>query len=249
MATVTSSRAEQLSTERKFFSRMALFLVAVVLLGFGPSFYLRGIVPAYPRPNPSLPLSVLVHGALFTAWMLVFVAQTQLVANRRVEEHMKLGKASMLLALAIIPMMYLASVWQVARANQPPFTDPLNWTAVPLAAIPAYALMVWTGWRRRRQAQWHKRAMLGAAILVVMGPAVGRLPIAPPTLGGFAFQMLVGLALFVPLAVWDRRSLGHVHPATWLGLAVGAASVVIPIALIATGSWAPIAARLPGVGS
>ena len=41
-------------SERKFYSRMALFLVLVVLLGFAPSFYLRGIVPPYPRPNPTL---------------------------------------------------------------------------------------------------------------------------------------------------------------------------------------------------
>ena len=247
MATVTASRAESLSAERKFYSRMALFLVVVVLLGFGPSFYLRGIVPPYPRPNPTLPPWVLLHGSLFTLWMLVFVAQTQLVTARRVDVHMKLGKASMVLALAIIPMMYLTSVWQVARANQPPFTDPLNWTAVPLAAIPAYAIMVWTGWRRRKQAQWHKRAMLGAAILVVMGPGVGRLPIAPPTLGGFIFQLSVGMLLFVPLLIWDRRSLGHIHPATWLAVSVGAVSVVVPVLLIASHSWAPIAQHLPGV--
>ena len=152
-----------------------------------------------------MPPSVLLHGGLFTLWMLVFVAQTQLVAARKVALHMKLGIVGMLLALAIIPMMYLIAVWQVARANQPPFTDPLNWTIVPLAVIPAYAILVWQGWARRRQAQWHKRLMLSAAILVMLGPAVGRIPMAPPTLGGFLFQMLVGLALFVPLFVWDRR--------------------------------------------
>ena len=249
MATVAASPVERRSAERRFYSRMALFLVVLVLLGFGPSFFLRGIVPPYPRPNPTLPLSVLLHGALFTSWMLVFVAQTQLVAAGRLEVHMKLGKAAMFLALAIIPMMYLAAVWQVARANQPPFTDPLNWTAVPLAAIPAYSLMVWTGWRRRKQAQWHKRAMLCAAILVVMGPAVGRLPIAPPTLLGFTIQILVGLALFVPLVIWDRRTIGHVHAATKLGITVGAVSAFVPILLMATGSWAPIAQHLPGVGS
>jgi hypothetical protein len=249
MATVAASPAERRSAERKFYSRMALFLVALVFLGFAPSFYLRGIVPSYPRPNPTLPPSVLLHGGLFTLWMLVFVAQTQLVSAGRLEVHMKLGKAAMFLALAIIPMMYLAAVWQVARANQPPFIDPLNWTAVPLAAIPAYLLMVWTGWRRRKQAQWHKRAMLCAAILVVMGPAVGRLPIAPPTLVGFTTQILVGLLLFVPLVVWDRRTIGHTHPATKLGFSVAVISAFVPIALMATSTWAPIAARLPGVGS
>src|SRR3990170_7691332 len=139
MATITSAAGNRILDERRFYSRMALFLALLVFIGFAPSFYLRGIVPAYPRPNPTLPPSVLLHGGLFTLWMLVFVAQTQLVANRRTDLHMKLGKASMLLALAIPPMMYLVAVWQVERANVPPFTDPLNWTILPLTAIPAYA--------------------------------------------------------------------------------------------------------------
>lgn len=247
MATITPPRAEQLPAERRFYSRMALFLVALMFIGFAPSFYLRDIVPSYPRPNPTLPPSVLLHGTLFTLWMLVFVAQTQLVANRRTDLHMKLGKASMLFAVVIAAMMYLIGVWQAERANQPPFTDPLNWTIVPLAAIPAYVALVWTGWQRRKQAQWHKRAMLGAAIIVVAGPSIGRLPIAPPTFGGFAVQMLLGLALFVPLMLWDRRSLRHVHPATWLGLGLMAASIFITLVLLGTGTWAPIAERLPGV--
>ena len=247
MATVTSDRREHLSAERRFYSRMALFLVALMFVAFAPSFYLRDVVPSYPRPNPTLPPSVLMHGGLFTLWMLVFVAQTQLVANRRTDLHMKLGKASMLLAVVIAAMMYLIGVWQVERANQPPFTDSLNWTIVPLAAIPAYAALVWTGWTRRKQAQWHKRAMLGAAIIVVAGPSIGRLPIAPPTFGGFAFQMLLGLALFVPLMLWDRRSIGHVHPATWLGFGLTAASILVTLAFVGTGTWAPIAERLPGV--
>ena len=247
MASVAGVPADRQAAERKFYSRMALLLVAVVFIGFAPSFYLRGVVPSYPRPNPTLPPSVLLHGGLFTIWMLVFVAQTQLVAARKVELHMRLGKLSFLLALAIIPMMYLVAVWQVARANQPPFTDPLTWTIVPLAVIPSYAILVWQGWARRRQAQWHKRLMLSAAILVMLGPAIGRIPIAPPTLGGFLFQVLVGLALFIPLFVWDRRRDGHVHPATWLGFSLAAASSLLPIAIIASGGWAPIAAHLPGI--
>src|SRR6478672_9876912 len=190
MATVVAPGTDRKSAERKFYTRMAFFLVALVLLGFGPSFYLRNIVPAYPRPNPTLPPAVILHGSVFTLWMLAIVAQTQLISARKHEVHMRLGKLTMLLAVLMIPVMYLTAVWQVARANQPPFTDPLTWTIVPLAVIIPFAVMVWNGWSKRRDPAWHKRSMLSASILVVMGPSIGRLPIAPPILPAFTIIFL-----------------------------------------------------------
>ena len=249
MATIAVPPRDRQSAERKFYTRMALFLVVVAFIGFAPSFYLRGIVPS-PRPNPTLPPGVMLHGLLFTAWMVLLVVQTQLVAARRTQAHMKLGIASMVVAAALIPVMYLTSVWQVERANQPPFTDPLTWTIVPLAVIIPYAILIWNGWAHRRQAQWHKRVMLSAAIILVAGPAIGRLPIAPPVLLGMTFQLLLGLALFVPLFIWDRRSNGQVHPATWLGFGLAAASVLVPLAVFWTGAdWAGVARHLPGVSA
>src|SRR5437870_3044400 len=225
MATIAASPADRKASERKFYSRMALFLVFLVLLGFGPSFYLRGLVPAYPRPNPTLPPAVILHGGVFTLWMAAVVAQTQLIAARKHEIHMRLGKLTMLLAVLMIPVMYLTAVWQVARANQPPFTDPLTWTIVPLAVIIPFAVLVSQGWAHRRNAQWHKRMMLSAAILAVMGPSIGRLPIAPPVLAGFTVQLLLGLALLIPLVIWDRRAQGQIHPATRPALAMAAMSI------------------------
>jgi len=249
MATIANNPMARASAERRFYSWMAIALVAVVFLGFAPSFYLRDIVPAYPRPNPSLTPFVILHGSVFTLWMAVLVTQTQLVAAGRRDMHMKLGVLGMALAAAMIPVMYLAAVWQVARANQPPFTDPLNWTSVPLATIPAFAFLIWQGWAHRRNAQWHKRLMLSAAILIVLGPAIGRLPLAPPTLIGHTIQVSIGLALFVPLMLWDRRSQGKVHSATWTGFCTAVIAYFVPILLMATGSWAPIARHLPGVGA
>jgi hypothetical protein len=249
MATIVGSAADRRASERKFYSRMALFLVALVLLGFGPSFYLRGVVPPYPRPNPTLPPAVILHAGVFTLWMLAVIAQTQLIAAGRTQVHMRTGKLTMLLAVAMIPVMYLTTVWQVARANQPPFTDPLTWTIVPLAGIIPFALLVWQGWSKRRDVQSHKRYMLSAAILVVMGPAIGRLPLAPPTLLGHSILTLAGLVLFVPMFLWDRKTLGHVHPATRFGLTMAAISVAIPLAVFWFNlPWAKVAVYLPGVG-
>ncbi|HYE27941.1 MAG TPA: hypothetical protein VEA61_06890 [Allosphingosinicella sp.] len=243
MAIVTG--AKRVAAERRFYSGMAILMILLVFAGFAPTFYLRGIVP-YPRPHPSLQPSVLAHGLLFTLWMLVFWAQTALIAAGRRDLHVRLGAAGMALALAIVPLMYLVAVWQVPRANQPPFTDPLSWTAVPLSVIPAYAVLVWLGWRRRRDAQWHKRLMLGAALLM-MDPAIGRLPLAPPTLGGFFAQSLLALAPYLLIVWWDRRSLGRIHPATSLVFVVAAAALSVRSLCLATGAWAPVAAHLPSL--
>ena len=250
MATVVASGTDRKASERKFYSRMALFLVLVVLLGFAPSFYLRGIVPSYPRPNPTLPPWVIFHGLVFTSWMALIVVQTQLISARKQAVHMQLGKLGMLFAILMIPVMYLTAVWQVARANQPPFTDPMTWTIVPLASIIPFAILVWNGWEKRRDVQTHKRLMLSAAILVVMGPSLGRLPIAPPTVVGFTIQMLVGFLLFAPLILWDRRTVGQLHPATRFGIGMAALWVVFPLAVFWLNlPWAKVAAYLPGAGA
>jgi len=250
MATIAVSAGDRKASERKFYTRMALFLVFLVLLGFGPSFYLRGIVPSYPRPNPTLPPAVILHGSVFTLWMATIVTQTQLISARKHQVHMQLGKAGMLLALLMIPVMYLTAVWQVARANQPPFTDPLTWTIVPLAVIIPFAVLIWNGWAHRRNVQFHKRMMMSAAIITVMGPTIGRLPLGPPLLIVATIQLLLGLCVFIPMFVHDRKLLGEVHPATKLGFAMGVVTIAIPLAVFWLNlPWARVAAQLPGVGA
>lgn len=243
MATVAG---ERLNAERRFYSGMAVFMIAIVFLGFAQSFYLRGLVNISPRPNPTLPPMVMVHGLVFSAWMLIFLTQALLVAGNRRDIHRQLGIAGVALALLMIPMMYAIGVGQVARANQPPGITALSWTALPLSGIPAFALLIALGWRYRRQAQAHKRLMLGAALLM-MHPAIGRFPIAPPTPIGMGILALLSALCFVPLLLWDRRSMGRVHWASALGFGLSLGVGAFYTAMLMTGWWDPIAARLPGV--
>jgi hypothetical protein len=56
--------------------------------------------------------------------------------------------------------------------------------------------------------------------------------------------------LFIPLFLWDRRTVGHTHPATSLGFTMGAITVAIPLAVFWFNlPWAAVAAHLPGVGA
>jgi hypothetical protein len=236
------------SRERRFYSRMAWALVALVFIGFAPSFYLKPLGLSYPRPNPTLIPNLMLHGAVFTAWVLTFLAQVALVSAGRRDQHRALGVAGFTLGVAMIPVMYLTAVWQVARASQPPFTDPLTWTVVPLAGIPVFAAMLWLAWRTtRRDLQAHKRLMLGLMIMLTQ-PAIARLPLAPPSLIGFALPSVLVLFLFVPLFIWDLRSRGALHWASMLGAALYALVVAAQVIFLAVpGLWSAFAAHLPGM--
>src|ERR1700748_3798627 len=94
-ATISPHPAQaRLRAERRFYASMAYMMMVLALIGFAPSFYLRGLIH-YPRPNPPLNPLVLLHGFAFTVWLLLFWAQTALVAGGRRDLHVRLGQAGM----------------------------------------------------------------------------------------------------------------------------------------------------------
>jgi hypothetical protein len=69
-------------------------------------------------------------------------------------------------------------------------------------------------------------------------------------LPGFTVQLLLGLSLFVPLFIWDRRTTGKIHPATTFGFAMAALWEICTLAVFWLNlPWARVAAHLPGVGA
>lgn len=228
--------------ERRFYGRMALAMLVIVFIGFAPSFYLRGLIHV-PRPNTPMTPIIWAHGVVFTAWMLLFWWQTKLVAAGNRATHMKLGVSGFGLALVMLGLMFVTAMQQVARATQPPFVDPLTWTAVPLSTIPQFVIFLWLGWQHRRDAQAHKRSMLILALLM-MEPAVGRFPIFPPSFIGQYAAAFAAWALIIPLVLWDRRSRGELHWVTMLGLFVTAAVLVLRFSVWTTLAWHDFASSL-----
>lgn len=228
--------------ERRFYGRMALAMLVIVFIGFAPSFYLRGLIHV-PRPNSPMTPVIWAHGIAFTAWMLLFWWQTRLVATGNRATHMKLGVSGFGLALVMLALMFVTAVQQVARMTQPPFVDPLAWTAVPLSTIPQFVPFLWLGWQYRRDPQVHKRSMLILALLM-MEPAIGRFPIFPPSFAGQYVSAFLAWALILPLVLWDRRSRAELHWVTMLGLFVTAAVLVLRFSIWTTFGWRDFAASL-----
>ena len=170
--------------DRRFFVGMAIAAVATVFFGFAPTYYLKSFThtAAYPTGlpvSPSLPALVHVHALVFSAWILLFLAQTTLIAADRPHVHRRLGIAGAVLA----PFMVILGVMTAMKGGRDgwnpggPYPDSLAFMIVGLVDVLIFAAFVTAGLYFRRRAELHKRLMLLATVGGLMWPAITRMPV------------------------------------------------------------------------
>lgn len=224
-------------TDRLFFSGMALASGLILLLGFLPSYFHRSA-----ELPPLTPLYQL-HGALFTAWIVLLVVQTALVAGRRTDIHRTLGVAGAVLAAVVFVVGVAVSVETLRRNGGPPGGDPRKFFAIPLGDIIVFGVLVGAGVLQRQQSDTHKRLMLLATISLLTA-AVGRF-LRQAGMGG-APNLFYGTDVFVlALVIYDLVSRGRVHPATlWGGAMVVGLKPLLFYAVAVTSPWLALAEAL-----
>jgi len=232
--------ASAMRQDRRFFMSMAAAIAMIVFVGFAPTFYLR---PMF-TPEP-LPPVFAIHGAVFTAWVLLFVVQTALVSARRTPVHRKLGVVGGLLAALMLVVGYMAAITAARRGFATPgLPPPLVFLAIPFFDLVVFAVLVGTGLYFRRTPAAHKRLMLLSTIAILTA-AIARLPYVLP-LGPLVFFGLTDIFVVVGM-LYDRVSRGRVHPAMlWGGLFL-VASQVLRLVISGTAAWLAIAHWLTGV--
>jgi len=201
--------------ERAFFLAMAIAMFVSVFVGFSRSFFLHPFFPQRHRPAESI---FYVHGTAFAAWFVLLVVQASLVTAGRVRLHRRLGVVGACLAAA---MVVLGTLGGLIAAHRPTgYVDvpvpPLVFLVVPLTEIATFAVFVALAIVKRGDPQSHKRLMLLAS-LNLLAAAFARWPVveAGGILVFFAFSDL----FLIPLAIWDFRSRGRLHPVTlWGGI-------------------------------
>jgi hypothetical protein len=222
--------------DRVFYTTMAVLMALTAFAGFAPTFYLRGYFGAPVTISGSTTLSPLtqVHGALFSAWVLLFIVQTALVANRRVAVHRRLGIAGVVLAAAMIVAGFNTAIASAARGAHPPGAEPLPFLVVPLFDIALFTIFVSLAVWKRREKESHKRLMLLAYVSIITA-AVARIPGVFPY-GPFAFFGLSFLFV-VAGAAYDMATRRRVHPVYLWGGALIAVSVPGRLMLSGTQAW------------
>jgi hypothetical protein len=222
--------AAAVGSGRYFYFGAALVMLATVLVGFSPTFYLKGVVTAPVAPGP-LPLYLVAHGCAMTAWCLFFVWQTWLAASGRTAMHRRTGWVGCgLLALAILTAVY--ATLQIVRLRvdagfsaQAALESHMNVVMFSnLASLPwlagLFLAAVLLRWRR----EWHGR-LIYWSIFISIGPAFGGggTRLIEPLVQSFVPVPATLVALpvaLVALVIHDLRSRGRLHPATFVGAVV-----------------------------
>jgi hypothetical protein len=228
-----------------FYRHMAVALSVFVIIGFSRTYYLR-----FLTDQPPLDTLVHLHSVAFSAWLLVFIAQTRLVAARRVDLHMKLGIAAVVLAVVIVVISFGTTAVKatVPRVNPAGLTPP-QFTIIGIMSLVLFAGFLALGIALRRRAAYHKRFMV-LAMISVMTPAASRIVIQLGLLEHWTYLVPIVPALFVACCLaYDWRQQRIVHPAYAIGGAVLVASWPLRV-LIGRSDWyQPIGEWIARVGA
>lgn len=191
-----------------FWQRMATGLAIFIVFGF-LQFALRGFVDPVAAP-----FWVHMHGIAMLSWLALLIAQPTLVSRDNLALHRRLGWVGAGLATVIVALGIFTGLASLALNRFPPFFSPPYFLALTAIETLMFGIVVAWAIRRRRDTDWHRRLMIGATI-IILEPALGRVLPLPLMIGwsdipiGIIQLLVVGI-----VALHDRRTLGHVHPAT-----------------------------------
>jgi hypothetical protein len=159
--------------DHRFFMGTAIAMVISVFIGFAHTYYLAGVFHA---PLPSAIIHI--HGAVFSGWLFLVMAQVSLVSAGRVDLHRRLGIASMIYAAIMVPLGILAATDSLVHANSPvPGRDPRVFYIVPTTEVLVFGILMGCAFYYRRVPATHKRLVYVANTALLLA-AIARWPIA-----------------------------------------------------------------------
>ena len=198
--------------DKYIFPGMALLMLATVFFGFARSYFLAGVFAA-PLPN----WLIHVHGAAFSSWILLLIAQTSLGAANRVDVHRKLGLVGFGLACIMVVLGVLASTDSLRRAlsGKGPAADldPLTFYVIPITDMVIFGTLIVFAFRARTNPPVHKRLILVATTALTIA-AVARWPVGFIQHRPIWVAELCTYGFLLLLAGYDLWSAGKVHRAT-----------------------------------
>jgi len=221
-------------SDRRLFAVVAILFIAIVLLGFGRTYYLKFAFDSRPVAS----FLVHLHGIVMMAWVLLFAAQIWLIRIKQHRLHMKFGLAATGLAAVLIATGFFTAVAaaKYGSASAPPDIPPLAFMIVPITDVVLFGAFFGAAFYYRKQPATHKRLMLLTAINF-LPPALARFPFEWVVSAGPLFFFGVPTLAVVAFIVFDRMRMGKTNTPFLVGAAILIISYPLRLALSATDLW------------
>ncbi len=209
-----------------------MFYALVAITGFAPEIF--GTVEL------AHPLLAYLHGALMSAWLLLYIVQCSFAASGFLKWHRRLGLASIGLAVMLWISMGIVSVAQLSKFKT------YEILMLQLIVMVLFGVFYTWGVLVRRHAGFHKR-LVTLATLVLMPAAVDRINWLPgfglPDYWPFAIRLYV---LLIPLIAFDIVSIKRIHPVTLIGTGAIVATHTAMSLFATTPGWFDFAQAMTG---
>ena len=209
----------EIALVKYFYVAMALLLIVINLVGFGPTFYFN-----HYFNYPDLSQAFFIHGVVLSSWYVLFLVQSMLLEFKHYWLHRVLGYAGCVLALVILVSSVMMFFEFMVDFKPTSDVGALIYKATGLwAAIHlwfSFALFVVLGLVYRRMPGLHRRFMLLASIGMMTAPVarMSEFPGVPMHPGAFTFLVMF-ILLFLPM-VHDKVMEGKVHKVSIAGASV-----------------------------
>ncbi len=237
-----------------FYVWMAAICALVAFGAFAPTYWLQLRPGTFVGP-PLLHL----HGALFSAWTLLLLSQTVLIANGRLDNHRTWGLVGISLATAMVVIGTAASIHTLVTGLAAGYGDRSRaFLILPVSTIVLFAGFFIGAIANIQRPEVHKRLML-LATMSLLQAAIARVFFVLITGGGPGLRpglgepppLSIGLVpglitefLIVAGIVYDWRTRGRPHPVWLIGAAVMTAVIVLRGPFGGTPAWLAFADTL-----
>ena len=148
---------------KRFFSRYFYFSMALLMAGLAVWAFSDTVDAHLLHAKPPRPLLLWFHGAVFTAWIVLFIAQSALVRVRKVSVHRTLGWLGAALAAIMVVSGLIVSVAMLRfemtvlhHKNVAPFLAILWCDMIIFGGCMALAIYF------RKRPEYHRRLVLMA---------------------------------------------------------------------------------------
>lgn len=227
----------------RFYAAIAIALTVFMFVGFARTYYLR-----YWFDVPPTTVLLHLHSIAFTAWFVLFVIQTRLIAQGNYRTHMQLGIAGIAVAALVVILGYATAIASASAPRMRPMgMNSQQFTLIPLVAISFFATLVTAAVILRKRAPLHKRLMT-LAMISVLGPPAARLVFWTHSDKYFG-PILMGVTAF--FLAWclanDWRKYRIVHPVYAIGGAILLISLPVRFLIAQTPAWERVGQWLAGI--